>query len=326
MNKPTYKYLALLAFLFPALSISAQMPENYYSSADGKSGKSLKTALSMVINEHTVRTYKELWTDFYQTDVRADGKVWDMYSAITNYTFGTDQNSGSYKKEGDNYNREHSLPKSWFDAASPMYTDLFHLVPTDAYVNGKRGNLPFGEVKSPTWSSSGGFSKLGALGISGYSGTVFEPNDEYKGDFARIYFYMATRYEDLIASWESDMFSGDSYTAYASWALQMLLRWAEEDPVSKKEQERNEAVYAIQGNRNPFVDFPGLEQFVWGSRSDEAFYASGIDDVFADEPAGDVRVYDVFGRFVCSAPASGLGTLKMIPGIYVVNGKTMLVK
>ncbi len=326
MNKPTYKYLVLLAFLFPALRISAQMPENYYSSVEGKSGKSLKTVLFSAINDHTVRSYKDLWTDFYRTDARPDGKVWDMYSSITDYTFGADQNTGSYKKEGDNYNREHSMPKSWFSDASPMYSDLFHLVPTDAYVNGRRGNHPFGEVKSASWSSSGGFSKLGSSAISGYSGTVFEPNDEYKGDFARIYFYMATCYEDRIASWKSDMFSGNSYTAYASWALQMLLRWAEEDPVSEKEIKRNEAVYAIQGNRNPFVDFPGLEQFVWGSRSDEAFYASGIDDVFADEPAGDVCVYDVFGRFVCSAPASGLSTLKLFPGIYVVNGKKMLVK
>ncbi len=321
-----HKYLLPIVFLFSVLRISAQIPGDYYSSANGKSGKSLKTALFSAISNHTVRSYKDLWTDFRHTDARSDGKVWDMYSSITSYTFGTDQNSGSYKKEGDNYNREHSMPKSWFNDASPMYSDLFHLVPTDAYVNGRRGNHPFGEVKSPTWSSSGGFSKLGASGVSGYSGTVFEPNDEYKGDFARIYFYMATCYEDRIASWKSDMLSGNSYTAYASWALQMLLRWAEEDPVSEKEQARNEAVYAIQGNRNPFVDFPGLEQFVWGERKDEAFSVSGISDAQIPDSKERIVVFDLQGRSVCTVSASQLHSLDLPSGIYMANGKKMLVK
>lgn len=248
----------------------SQIPANYYAAASGKSGKSLKTALCSIVDGHTVRSYSDLWTDFRQTDVREDGKVWDMYSSITNYTFGVEQGK-NYKQEGDSYNREHSFPKSWFDDAKPMYTDLFHLVPTDGYVNGRRSNYPFGETKNPTWTSSGSWSKLGPCSIVGYSGTVFEPNDEYKGDFARIYFYMATRYEKEIAGWSSPMLSGDSYSAYADWALLMLLRWAEEDPVSQKEIDRNNAVYEIQNNRNPYVDYPGLEQYVWGQKKAVAF-------------------------------------------------------
>ena len=256
---------ALNMLLLLALQLMAQSTD-YYKNADGKSDSELKTALWQIINKHTQLSYRQLWEAYYETDVRDDGKVWDMYSNATNYTFGTDQigsNGNQGRQEGDGYNREHSMPKSWFNDEYPMYTDLVHLVPTDGYVNGRRSNNPFGETTNPTYTSDGGFSKLGPSSISGYSGTVFEPNDEYKGDFARIYFYMVTCYEDRISSWDSDMLSGNKYPAFTTWALDMLLRWAEEDPVSQKEIDRNNAVYKWQGNRNPYVDYPGLEQYVW---------------------------------------------------------------
>lgn len=253
-----------------AVLLHAQAPAGYYTPAKGKKGSSLKTALYAIITDHTARSYDNLWTDFRKTDARPDGKVWDMYSSITNYTFGNDQ-AGNYKREGDVYNREHSFPKSWFDDAKPMYTDLFHLYPTDGYVNGRRSNYPFGETNNPTYTSSGGHSKLGPSSVAGYTGTVFEPADEYKGDFARTYFYMATCYENLIANWSSPMLAGNKYPAYADWAIRMLLRWAEEDPVSQKEIDRNNAVYGIQHNRNPYIDYPGLEQYVWGSKTSTAF-------------------------------------------------------
>lgn len=264
--------LCLLAILnLCSVVLLAQIPAGYYSAAKGKSGKALKTALHGAIKSHVARSYDNLWDDYKTTDVRADGKIWDMYSNITSYVPGGSAQGKNYRKEGDAYNREHSFPKSWFNDAKPMYTDLFHVYPTDGYVNNRRSNYPFGETAGETYQSSGGFSKLGKCTVSGYSGTVFEPADEYKGDFARSYFYMATCYEDKIASWSSPMLSGDSYTAYASWALQMLLRWAAQDPVSEKEIARNNAVYGIQKNRNPFIDFPGLEQYIWGSLTSAAF-------------------------------------------------------
>ncbi len=272
------KTMLLWGLLCCALLLQAQAPAEYYTAAAGKSGAGLKTALYGIIAEHTTRSYSDLWEDFRKTDVRADGKVWDMYSDITNYTFGKEQGL-NYTEEGDAYNREHSFPKSWFDDAYPMYTDLFHLYPTDGYVNGRRSNYPFGEVKTTTWASHGSFSKVGTSAISGYSGTVFEPADEYKGDFARTYFYMATCYEDKIASWSCPMLAGNKYPAYSSWALTMLLRWATNDPVSQKEIDRNNEVYKIQGNRNPYIDYPGLEQYVWGESKTKPFdpedYESG---------------------------------------------------
>lgn len=258
--------------LLLALQLMAQGPNGtgtYYQNADGEKGSALKTAMSKIIVDHETLSYGKLWDAYYDTDRREDGSVWDMYST-SRFKFGQNQ-CGNYSDEGDCYNKEHSFPKSWFNDASPMYSDLMHIVPTDGYVNGRRSNYPFGETNRPTYTSNDDFSKLGPSSVSGYSGTVFEPNDEYKGDFARIYFYMVTCYEDRISSWHSDMLSGNKYPAFTTWALNMLLRWAAEDPVSQKEIDRNNAVYKWQGNRNPYVDYPGLEQYVWGEYKDKAF-------------------------------------------------------
>lgn len=272
MNAISFKLLSACLFFFTlTLNGLADVPENYYASAKGMTGKDLKSTLYLIIAPHTEREYSDLWEDFKSTDVREDGTIWDMYSNATSYVPGGSKQGANFTQEGDAYNREHSFPKSWFNSETPMYTDLFHLYPTDGYVNGRRSNYPFGETEGETYQSANGFSKLGACTISGYTGTVFEPADEYKGDFARTYFYMATAYEDQIASWDSPCLSGDFYTAFADWTLNMLLRWSQEDPVSEKEIARNEAVYSIQGNRNPFIDFPGLEKYLWDSMSTTAF-------------------------------------------------------
>ncbi|MBR1387716.1 MAG: endonuclease [Alloprevotella sp.] len=273
------KKLYFLFFLLLTVSLSyAQIPANYYKAAKGKSGQALKTALCDIIYSHTQRTYTNLWADFKTTDTRDDGYIYDMYSGITNYEW---QSKGAtYKVEGDCYNREHSFPKSWFNDEYPMYTDLHHLIPSDGYVNGRRSNYPYGVVSSTNikYESSGGFSKLGTNSISGYSGTVFEPNDMYKGDLARIYFYMATAYEKTLSSdWSSDAIDGSTYPFYNEWYLNMLLGWAINDPVSQKEINRNNAVYSIQKNRNPYVDFPGLEQIVWGTKTDVSFDPDNYD-------------------------------------------------
>jgi endonuclease I len=323
--------IMLSTLLMAAVQMFAQGPNNsgtYYQQADGSKGQALKTALYGIIKEHGELGYGELWEAFKSTDAREDGKVWDMYSGITNYNFVT---SGSnYKKEGDCYNREHSMPKSWFNDETPMYTDLVHLVPTDGYVNGKRGNNPFGETNSPTYTSEGGFSKLGPSSIAGYSGTVFEPNDEYKGDFARIYFYMVTCYEDKVSTWESDMLDHNSYPAFTDWALGMLLHWAEEDPVSKKEIDRNNAVYNIQGNRNPYVDYPGLEQYVWGNMKDMAFsydnYSTGITVTVPTKDISDVDVYTITGVKVRSDIDPGQATEGLDKGVYIIGKKKYVVK
>lgn len=269
----------IIVFLILHLNIYAQIPDGYYISAEGLTGEELKTELYNIINGHDAQSYTSLWEHFESTDAKDNGKVWDMYSDIPGeeppyeYSFGTHQ-CGNYSSEGDCYNREHSFPKSWFNDGSPMYTDMFHIVPTDGYVNGQRGSYPFGETSDAEWTSQNG-SKRGSSSYPGYSGTVFEPIDEYKGDFARGYFYMVTRYEDEVAGWESNasgadaVLDGTSYPAFEEWVIEMLMEWHNEDPVSQKEIERNDAIYEIQGNRNPFIDHPEYVEKVWDEQEEE---------------------------------------------------------
>ena len=279
-SKTMKRLYAIILLAVVAVVASAAVPNGsgtYYRAANGYKGAALKTALCGIIYNRTEKSYDYLWTAFQTTDKRSDGKVWDMYSNISNFRFGTDQ-AGSYSKEGDAYNREHSFPKSWFGGdVRPMYTDLHHMYPTDGYVNNKRANYPFGETSGNKYKSANDFSKLGNCTYPGYTGIVFEPADEYKGDFARTYFYMVTCYEEKLADWYSNnsesraTIDGSTYPGFQTWQLNMLLAWAAADPVSDKETARNIAVKNIQGNRNPFIDYPGLEQYIWGSKKNDSF-------------------------------------------------------
>ena len=260
--------------LFTSSVIWAQGPNGtgtYYQRTDGLKGAALKTAFHQVIMAPKVKSYKELWTVYRTTDRRPDGKLYDIYSNTTNYVIGSSAQRANSSKEGDAYNREHTMPKSWFNSASPMFSDAFHVMPSDGYLNNRRSNYPYGETKGEKYQSNNGYSKLGKCTLPGYSGTVFEPNDEYKGDLARVYFYMATCYESQIANWNSDVMSHNKYRPYVKWQMDMLMKWAKQDPVSEKEEARNEAVYKVQGNRNPFVDYPGLEDYLWGDSVSVAF-------------------------------------------------------
>jgi endonuclease I len=258
----------LLALLFISILVfaKAQIPAGYYSTATGKTGATLKTALYNIIKGHTVISYDGLYTAYKTSDEKPDGTIWDMYSNCT-YTIGTKQ-CGNYSKECDCYNREHSFPQSWFNSSSPMVSDMFHIYPTDGKVNGMRSNYPFGVVTNPTYTSGNG-SKLGPCSFPGYTGTVFEPIDEYKGDFARSYFYMATRYENLIAGWQSngnanEILNGTSFPCFDQWFINLLFTWNAADPVSQKEIDRNNAIYtSYQHNRNPFIDYPEYANLIW---------------------------------------------------------------
>jgi len=270
------KWILIWICLLP-LFAAAQPPAGYYDSATGLTGLTLKTALYEIINGHTIISYNNLYSAYVTTDNLPTNKVWDMYSVkadgtadywYTNTSSSADQ-CGSYSGEGDCYNREHSTPASWFNDASPMYSDLFNVYPTDGYVNNRRSNYPFGEVGTATYTSSNG-SKVGPCSVTGYTGTVFEPIDSFKGDFARTYFYMATRYENIVSSWPS--YSTECAVAYAGngglvfkpWYVTMLLSWCTLDPVSTKEIDRNNAVYALQNNRNPYIDHPEWILDIWG--------------------------------------------------------------
>ena len=256
----------------------AQGPNNsntYYRNADGLKGSELKTAMFNIIKLPSTApiSYTGLWAAYAYTDKRSDGYLRDWYSNTTSYVIGGPKEGVSYQKEGDSYNREHLVPQSWFNEAAPMKSDIMHVVPTDGYVNGRRSNYVLAEVGTATYTTNNGYGKLGPCKTAGGSGTVFEPNDEVKGDIARIYFYMATSYQDKITNWGGGLFTGTTYQPFADWYLTMLMRWSKNDPVDAVEIARNNAIYTEtkQKNRNPFVDYPGLEDYIWGDKVNETF-------------------------------------------------------
>lgn len=272
----TYKLGFLFLLILLKITCYSQIPPGYYDPAVGLTDTALQVALHNIIDNHTIVSYTPgVWNAIYSTDDKPDGTVWDIYSDIPDGTangnppyiflMGTSQcGTGGVSAEGQCYSREHSWPKSWFGDIPPMNTDLFHIFPVDQYVNNKRSNYPYGEVDSPVWTSLNN-GKLGPSVTTGYSGTVFEPRDEYKGDLARTYFYMETRYYSEDITWPGSAMAAGSQLL--PWAQDLLMQWAQLDPVSQKEIERNEAVYALQHNRNPFIDHPEFASAIWGGNT-----------------------------------------------------------
>ena len=252
----------------------AQIPTGYYDGTAGLTGAALKTKLSQIITSgHNAKSYDNLYNGYPSTDTdkyyENDGSVLDMYSENPS---GTDpyvyqhgvKKCGSYSSEGDCYNREHIIPQSFFNEALPMRGDIHFVTPTDGKVNGMRSNYPFGIVTSPSFTSKNG-SKLGSITTPEYSGVVFEPIDSFKGDIARMVFYFVTRYESKLSSFSTgNMLGGSTYPGLQNWELQVLLAWNAADPVSQREIDRNNAAYAYQGNRNPYIDNPAFVNSVWG--------------------------------------------------------------
>lgn len=260
---------------------TAEIPAGYYDSCEGKTGEALLKALHARISSHTNVGYDGLWDVYKSSDVRADGTLWDIYT--TKAWSPNFKKCGNYSVIGDCVNREHSMPKSvWGGSKSTQYSDAFHLYPTDGKVNGQRSSFPYGECANGTrLPNNGSVQALGRLGnstFSGYSGKVFEPDDQYKGDLARSYFYMAACYNNLIGGWTkgemANMMGGNSYPVFKSWAVNLLLKWARQDEVSQKEIDRNDAIYEHQKNRNPFIDHPELVEYIWGDKVGQAWYAS----------------------------------------------------
>jgi len=248
---------------------SPDIPPGYYDTANGLTGDALLMALHDIIKDHVAHSYTYAWTAYETTDVRpVDGKVWDVYSDIPGgtppylYTFGVNE-GGVGGAEGTGYTREHTWCKSWFGGeVSPMYTDLFALYPCDTHMNGTRGIFAYGETSAPQLISLNG-SMVGPSSVPGYTGTVFEPIDEFKGDLARAYLYFSTRYYLEDAGWPGGPATDGA--EIKPWALEMFLQWIDNDPVSQKEIDRNTAIYLIQGNRNPYVDHPEFVETVYST-------------------------------------------------------------
>jgi endonuclease I len=240
-------------------------PVDYYQGACKLYGTALRTALHNIIDGHTVISYDGLYTAFPSTDTKPNGKIWDIYSDIPGgtpsyeYTHGV-KKCGNYSGEGDCYNREHSWPDSWLGNTNPARSDLFHMYPTDGYVNNRRSNYPFGIVGSATWTSTNG-SKVGTNTYPGYASTVFEPIDAYKGDLARSMMYMSVRYYTEDSGFGSS--GATSKSNLLTWYANLMYAWHIKDTVSTKEINRNNAIFTFQHNRNPFIDHPEFAAEIW---------------------------------------------------------------
>lgn len=313
--------LALLAVISTAF---AQIPAGYYNTATG-TGYTLKTQLYNIIKDHDNQGYDGLYTTYQTSDrdyfYENDGTILDMYSENPGgadpytYSAGESQRCGNYQSEGDCYNREHIIPQSIFNEAQPMKSDAHFIVPTDGKVNGYRNNYPFGMVGTATYTSQNG-SKLGQASNSGYAagytGIVFEPINEFKGDIARMYFYFATRYQNVITGFNPyAMFNGTNNQVFSPTFLEILKHWHTQDPVSQREIVRNNAVYARQGNRNPFIDHPEWVEVIWGTMLDAPSFDlnAGISvypnpatdhqiNVVTDKPLETIELVNVNGQIV----------------------------
>lgn len=274
-------FAPILCIFFWSADMYAQIPGNYYDSANGKTCASLKSALKYIITQsHTPKPDDNLLAQYALTDVKprevgagSTTVIWDIYADNPTgpdpYNYDpVGQNCGNYNSEADCYNKEHTVPKSWSDDDIIAEGDYHHVVPADGWVNSKRSNYPFGVIGGTADYISLNGSKLGNSGVAGINGKVFEPINEYKGDMARCFFYFITRYQDQVKTlWadNSQVFSADSFPSINVNYLPLMIAWHQSDPVSDKELIRNEGGYIYQGNRNPYIDHPEYVDAVWNS-------------------------------------------------------------
>lgn len=356
-----------------ALSVTgtslAQIPTGYYDGTNGLTGYDLKTKLNTITSNGSQDLgYGGLWITYATSDVdkyyENNGTLLDMYSerpaGPDAYEFkigaspaGNQCGSQNQNNEGFCYNREHSLPKSYFGGQSqvPMANDGHFVVPSDYYVNSRRGNFPYGETSTPTWTTTNG-TKIGPSDFPGYNGTIFEPIDEFKGDFARMHLYFVTRYQDKLTSFvpyqsAENPLDGTVDRGYKQWYINLLLKWAAQDPVSQKEIDRNNAVYARQKNRNPFIDHPEWVNIIWTSTLSTTevsslkktisvypnpvrngqFYISG----YGLEDIATAQIYSMDGKLIQTVNQNFKNSKKIIlkdqtKGVYILKTNTQSVK
>lgn len=273
MMKKLWRRLLPFVWLVSAWNASAQ--PDYYRSVQGLQQARLKSALHARIQPASVLKYGGkgegyTWAGFAAADALPGGYVRDRYSHEQRLLNGLNAVEGM--------NIEHIFANSWWGhTVNNAYCDLFNLFPSDGTANGRKSNNPIGVVNGSVQYDNG-VIRVGKSDSYRADSliTAWEPADEWKGDFARTYFYMATCYEHMAAEWQTTegllTVQPDAYPTLRPWVAELMLQWAADDPVDDIERERNEVIYGIQGNRNPFVDYPQLADYIWGDSVDHVFY------------------------------------------------------
>ena len=273
-------------------TVYGPMPGDYYKYAQGTADSTLKNHLGSIICRGQRYRYgsgsKKTWDAFFYTDRDTlTNRVLDMYSNNVRY-FNPEKPTASVAE----FDIEHMLPKSWWGGdVNPAYCDLYHLVPGDYSANRSKSNHAPGIPSDTTfWNGSFATGSGAEYGLQ----KVFCPADEYKGDFARAYFYIATCYGDSLRWIETGepgaAMTNDGWQEFRPWLRDLLLQWHRMDPVSKKELERAVEVNKIQGNRNPFIDYPDLVEYIWGDKQGTAVdfrkLIQSYGDKYDDTPSG----------------------------------------
>ena len=281
MRKTLFILISLV--LCASFALAEEMPTGYYDAVNGTKDGELKGTLKSIIRDHTAISYgSSTWEVFYYSDRDENGYCMDMYcDEWKKFTSPGTAVSGC--------NIEHSFAKSWWGGAeNDAYKDCYHLNPSNSTANSARSNYPLGVPEKDIKTS--GSLKIGKRHHKelNVDHGVFEPKDEYKGDFARAYFYMATCYGkdkdgnyDQVCSkyqgWRLDnkdvgskfAMQNDNYLEFQPWEQEVLIAWHRQDPVSVKEIKRADAVSDFQHNRNPFIDYPFLAEYIWGDHAGE---------------------------------------------------------
>lgn len=299
------RHFVLLAGLIAILPVLAEdIPAGFYDAINGKQDAALKTALSLIVRDgdryeygttayHTSNNPPEwqkgdlkaygTWQALPFTDHKpgVPGGVWDMYSNCVRYY------PNKLGESGCSLNIEHCLPKSWWgwnkddtrDSSWVAYKDLFNLNPSDQRANGQKSNYAPGHVSNADKFDNGSF-RMSSAKKSEYGYICFEPAEEYRGDFARTYFYMVTAYEHIGWSAYPQYVSDENYMMFSDAIIQVLLDWHRSDPVSDKEICRADRISDIQCNRNPYIDYPELVEYIWGNKKGQAVNLSSLQCAF----------------------------------------------
>lgn len=286
-------YLSVFLCLLSLSVFAESLTPGFYNSANGLKDGALKDALKSLIRDHTAIPYgsgaSSTWGVFFYSDRNDEGYMMDMYCDEWSYV----SNPGDV---ASGCNIEHSFAKSWWGGSkNDAYKDCYHLNPSNSTANSARSNYPLGVPETDIKTS--GSLKVGKIHhpTLNVDFSVFEPKDEYKGDFARAYFYMATCYghwsngdiDEVLSQYNgwrtnnSDVGSyfamqNDNYLEFQPWEQEILIQWHRQDPVSEKEIKRMDAVSNFQHNRNPFIDYPYLAEFIWGEKAGEALDMSKL--------------------------------------------------
>lgn len=329
--------ILLSALLITAGMMAADIPAGYYEAINGKQDSALKSTLSEIVRggiryEYGANQYHSTnnppewqkgglkalgtWQALPFTDHKPGtrGGVWDMYSNCVRYY------PNKLGDSGCSLNIEHCLPKSWWGGdVNEAYKDLFNLNPSDQRANGQKSNYAPGHVTNADKFDNGSF-RMASAKKSQYGYISWEPAPEYRGDFARTYFYMATAYEYLTWTAYPDYISKDSYLMFSDAIIQVLLDWHRADPVSDKERCRADVISDIQGNRNPFIDYPDLVEFIWGEKKGQTVDVSALTCAFetglCPEDTGEPELPPCESDTVINLPALTAALVNGVTGTF----------